>query len=352
MTFLHDPTWQFIITISTSIVISTITSGITIWLTLRKPILPIGSSILEIETVQGAENIKAIKERMQIPLGDETSNTLFWLTFEIWNNGKDTIQLANPTPLIIGFRQGIRVLGWDRLERDPNYVKAIPRIEDGEVKVELPFLDPKQSITMHLLLSDYVDRFEYIRAEVPVRKRFAQANNRQSARQYRIAGVIATCFGIFCTVFFYFSLEGTLADKLYTSVVMGGSSFLIGIGFLSTSYFEKRHPPHHNPPLFERIKSELKSFLSTLPAIIAIGIIITAIYFFFGSRTLINCVVTLAIIGFPALVWMGIYGLAKWILKKVKVNYTPIVIIIVTGVIPVIVLLREILLFSFIWARP
>ena len=352
MISLHDPTWQFIITTSTSIVICIITSGINIWLTLKKSKLSIAYQIFVPESVQNAEKIKAIKKRMQIPLDDKTSISPYQFTFKVWNNGKDRVRLPNPTPLECIFRQGVEILDKDdKPECNPDHLQVILNVEKDKRKVRLaiPALEPKQSITVRLVLNDYITDFQAVRTDKDEVKP-VKINNLQSARQYKIAGIITACFGIFCMVFLYSFFNGTFADKLYDSVVMGGGYFLLGISLLSTSYFEKRYPPHHNPLLFDRIKSRLKEFLSVLPAVIAASIIGAAIYFFFGDRGIRICAGIFAFIAFPALVWMGSYGLAKWILKKVKVSYTPIVIIIVTGVIPVIILVREIPLFVFVWA--
>jgi len=350
---LHDLAWQFIITTSITIISCVVTSIITIWLARRIPVeLPVSYETLNIEEIQGEENIKAIKAKMQMLLDEKPSDSSCLFAFKIWNDGKKPIRLSDSTPLIIRFKQGVKILGWDNLECEPDYIKVIPTIEEREVRLDLPFLDSKHSITMHLLLSDYVNYFPDIYSEVhhSGRNKFVKANNIRSSRENRIAGIIAICIGVYSLISYYSSSNVSISKLSNVPLILLGY-IIIGIGFLYTSYVERSITPHHK--LLSRIvEDKIKEILPVLPYVIVITGIGIAIYSFFGKRAFVACMFTLITFLLPAGLWYEMYYVLKWLFKKLKINCKLVFIIIMTSIIPIAIFLYMLPVCISFWTYP
>ena len=113
MDFLSNTEWQFIISASISI----ISIGIGIWLAFRRPVqLPITYETISVEPVDGSEDeVKEIVDKMRVPSDDDTIKHLCFVTFKIWNSGRDDESITLPDdskPLTIAFERGLSSLLW------------------------------------------------------------------------------------------------------------------------------------------------------------------------------------------------------------------------------------------------
>ncbi len=350
MDVLHDQ--EFIITTITTITICFVSSIITIWLARRIPVeLPIGYETLKIEEIRDEENIKAIKAKMQMLVDNETSDPLCLFVFKIWNRGKKPVWLSDPTPLIITFKQGVKILGWERAECKPDHIKVSPTVEEREVKLDLPFLDSKYSVTVYLLLNEYVDYLPDVHSEVHHngKNNVIRANNIRSSKENIIAGIIAFGIGAYSLISYDSSFRGPV-DALINVNVALGFYLVLGIGLLYKGIVERRNVPH-NFLLSRIIVDKIKEFLPILPYLVIIVGIGIAIYSFFGRRIFIDCVFTLITFVLPIMLWSIIYSVLNWIFNKLIIKRNLILVIILSGILPVAIFLYFLSFTVLFWTN-
>lgn len=177
LNFLNNSVLQFIINLICTFVVGFF---IPIWLARRQPILlPITFETISVELVADIDEIKKIKEKMQISFDNEILKHPCLVTFKIHNSGRECIKLPEDSnPLLITFKKGVIVLGWDNLETVPSHVEVIPKLNREDFLLVVPILNPKESIKLRVLLNDYIDALpEEIDARIPAKKRIVIANN-------------------------------------------------------------------------------------------------------------------------------------------------------------------------------
>jgi len=173
--FLNNSVLQFIINLILTVGVGSI---IPIWLAFRQPILlPITYETISVKLVDDIEEIQKIKEKMQVSFDDDILKHPCLVTFKIQNSGRECINLLEYSkPLIIRFKKGARVLGWDDLETVPSRVEVTPKLNKEDLLLEVPILNPKESIKLRVLLSDYIDALpEEIDARIPAKKTHSES---------------------------------------------------------------------------------------------------------------------------------------------------------------------------------
>lgn len=342
MYILRDPTWQFIINISTPIIVGAITSAITIWLAVRKRWVSIDYQTLEQCSLSDDENIKATKRKMHVHLNKKTSSVLCLLTVRIRNIGKESIQFANPTPLTIRYGKGVKVLGCDILECVPDYLEAEPQVDGNMLKLSLPILKPNQHIKMQILLDeDFVNLPDPdIYAHTLLHYKIIKASNVRRSREFKIIGFSLLSISIFLVSGFFYIKFNSIPFIAIPAIL---SYFLLSIIFLVLSYSTRKAPPAHTPLPSKIFKNLLKGFLPAIPILIIVGMIAFIIYHFFGQENLFKCIASLMLLSVSLWLLRMAYDLIKWsILRNIN--------LITKILISAIILISLSISIFFIWA--
>lgn len=323
MTFLTNINWEFIITTGISI----LSIGIAIW-SLREPAqLHISYEAIEIEPVEDVTKIKELMKASQSSSGNDTVNNLYLLTFKIWNSGRKSIQLPDQSnPLVLLFEEGVKILNWDELQPTPSYVKVTPMIEEEKVMLVLPLLKPKESVSLRLLLNQYVNYFPHIYARIPGKERIVRANNVESSKQLKIVAFLCFVVGIFFFASFSSDLMGNNPMATFYFIGKIGELLAWSILFFLFSIAQRRLAPYPFILPSTYFSIFLKLFLRIIPVLIIMGILAGAIYALFGLRILaLLFVMSYCLFGLLAS-WYMPYTLATYILRKRKKVYNAILV--------------------------
>lgn len=314
--------FQFIISASISI----ISIGVGIWVAFRRPIqIPISYEAITVKPIEGSEDErKAILEEMKVPLSDGAIQGSCLVTFKIWNSGRESITLLSDEakPLTIAFEEGTRILACQKLQTVPSHLEVTIKSDAEKVLLVLPLLDPKESITLRVLVTEYVDYFPEIYVRVPGRKRIVRANNTRSATELKIAALAYFCAAIVLAYMFFFGPlfygPPPLTSVIYFSTLVA-LFFLVGIVFFLWSWIQRRMHPY--PALLPStlLLIFFKLFLRGLPVLAIIGVVAIILYAVFGKWGLGVLFFIILAFYIPFGLWVFFFDISiKWLRKRNK----------------------------------
>jgi len=334
MDFLSNPVWQFII----NSCIGIISIFIVIWIAFRRPVqIPISYEAITIEPVNGSEDeIKELIENMQVSADDETITYSCFVTFKIWNSGRESITLPEDSkPLTIAFKHGEKILDCKRLETVPNDLELSYRLDAEKILLNFPLLDPNEAIIFRVLLTSYVNYFPQIYVRVPGKKRIERANNVRMSKEARIAALLFLCVAILGYMAFTFgssSHKHNIKAEFYF-IGLTVLFLLVSLTFFLESWVSRRSAPFPDSIMLPStlLYIYFKIFLRALPALIIFGALAAIIYALFGLRvlTLVYLMFCCLITSFE--IWYMLNATVIYLFQKRKKAHNAILIGILTG---------------------
>ena len=149
MDILSNSTFQFIITSSLTLLLG----GISVWLAMRRPVqIPLTYETLFQQRVDPSnEEVRDLLAAIHISPDDSRVQYLNFVTFKLWNSGKESVALTDDKPLYIAFKRGATILACQEIETAPQDLEYTCRLEDEKILLAFPLLDPKDSTTFRVL---------------------------------------------------------------------------------------------------------------------------------------------------------------------------------------------------------
>lgn len=320
MDFLINTEWQFIVSTSISI----ISIGIGIWIAFRRPVqIPISYEAIAIELTDGSENeVKELIEKMQMLDDDRTIKYPCFVTFKIWNSGRESITLSDDSkPLTIAFKRGERILDCQKLVSVPDDIELNYKFLFEKILLRIPLLDPKESITFRVLLTNYVNYFPAIYVRVPGKKRIVRANNIRRSKEMKFVAIAYAVISVYMFISFkLFSHNHNSTAELYIMfpIVL---FFLSSILFYLMSWADRRMPPYPNSFMLPStwLYIYLIIFVLMVPVLIIIGVLAAIVYALFGPETLSSLYLLAIGLFTPIGLWNLLYIAATgWLRKRKK----------------------------------
>lgn len=352
MNLLSSQVFEFIVATSIA-VIACIVSIMTLWISRRQAQLTIDYEAIAIEQVENTdEAIKDARGTMQVVVENDSVEAPCLLTFKIWNSGSQSILLKDESnPLIIIFDKGHKVLGLTVIEKSQYYIEVAPKLEEEKVLLLLPVLEPGQSLTFQVLLSHYINYNPVIYAQV-TSKRTVRANNRRSATELTVVGIIGLLMaGLFPLFMFYlfgsFSY-GRSPDATIFFIIMNIGFLLMGIISLITGQMQRRMAPYPFPLHSTVLGYYFKAFVRGLPFLIILGALAIPIYAVFGIKGVGFAYFALVFFTVPFSGWWSLYAIVTKQLQKRQKAYNAKFVGVLTGIPSLTCLTLEVILLVYL----
>lgn len=319
MELLSNSTFQFFISI--------ILGCISIWLAVRRTDgLPLAYETISQEPINSSDaEVKRLLTNLHIPLEDTMVKNLRFITFKLWNSGKEPVTLDDEKkPLMITFNR-IPILACQQIEPYPDDLEYNCHLDRGKLLLLLPRLEPRESLTVRILVPTYLYNFPEIRVRGHAPKRIMKANNIRRSTEMLIIGILYLCVAMYM----FFSLKSQSPTP-----IQGLLWFFIAAGlfFFGKSWADRKMPPsqHMLPSMWALFFLFL--FIYMLPVLIPIGITALLIYLWFGKEVLSLLYLISMILYVPFCVWYLGYGsIIGWLKKKQK-KYNVFLIGFLTGI--------------------
>ncbi len=332
MDFLSNPEWQFIISVSIGAGIGILSIVVAILLARRSPQISLSYTATEIAFGDESENeTKELLKKLGIIIDDKFLKYLCFVTFRIWNSGRESVTLPDDTkPLTIAFNHGTEILSCEKQETVPDDLELTYKTNAEKLLLTFPLLDPQESMAFKVLLTHYVNYSPALYVRVPGKKRIIRANNIGMSKEMRITAILAV-FGAVC-MYFSNSFFHNAVPKFF--FIGGIVAFLAnGTLFFLISFINKRMAPYPNALMLPSkvLHTYWKDFLRSLPIWGLIFVIAASIYFLFGFRALDVIFVIIMFLFVAFIGWLMLYGIINWWLKKRKKEYNDLLIALLTA---------------------
>jgi len=309
---LSNSTFQFLITTAVSLLLG----GMSVWLAMRRPVqIPLTYETLVQKRVDPSnEEVKDLLKAIHIAPDDSRVQYLHFVTFKLHNSGKESIiTLTDAKPLCIAFKCGATILACEEIEGVPQDLDYTCQLEDEKILLAFPLLDPKDGVTLRVLIAGSIDLFPDISVRVPGTKRIVRANNIRQSKETFIMGILFLCAAISLLV----------STGSPSSVPLPGGIWLIlfaGVLLIVASWSDRKSRP--SPHML--FSETLWDFVKTLPILIPFGIVAALIFYWFGGEALRYVfVIVMCLLTVFGLWWMPFIGIT-WFLKRMKMTYHPI----------------------------
>jgi hypothetical protein len=339
MEVIKDPTVDFIVATFLSLVTIFLGLGailVPIWLAFRQPVqlfLSYGETVVPEKVVGTQRVIETIKAGMEVSSAYPVSAGEYYIhTAKIANLGKESIVLPEDTPLTIKFKKGTKVLGIGNFVRSDDSIKVTAKIDAEKALLILPQLDPKESITFRMLLDHNVNYIPDVNARIIIhgKKRIVKANNVRYAREVKILGFL--CLGLALV------LCAALFSPFHYSVVNQEQEVIIGlfacgICMICISWIARNTPPSQLLVEFS-FSSMLKNFIKVMPFFILLGLLAAGIILLFRFKGIQFLFGSYVFILFPLSLWFMFYTIVISFFKKRKKAYNAHLIALLTGILP------------------
>ncbi len=321
MDILSNSAFEFIISISLTL----ISIGINIWFTVRQVgEMPFYECVSFRPAHLADANAKQRFTHLHISQDQTTIPNFYFLTFRLSNIHKEPLTFDEKKPLIIAFPK-IPILACEGIHTFPEDLEYAYHIEQGNLFLRVPRLERKESLTLRIVVPQYVYSFPNIRIRGRAPKPTMKANNVRRSKELFVMGILYLCG----TVYLFFTTR-TQTPPLFHSYLwlfVGG-----GLLFLGMSWVDRRMPPSQLMLPSQWFYMLFIMFLSSLRVFIPIGIVGFVVYLWFGDRVL-SLLFLLSIMTFvPFGAWYTSYtSIIGWRKKKHK-KYNPLIIGVVTGI--------------------
>ena len=321
MDILSNTILQFIITNSIAFLALGV-SVITLWIGARRvvQISLLYETIPPQEFVDPShESVKAILPHLNISPDDERLQFLTWITFKLSNSGKVAITLADDTkPVMIAFRKRT-ILDFQEVAKDPKELEYTSRLDKDKILLTLPLLKPGESVTLKVLLTDYVFSFPDIDVRVPQHARIVKANNIRRSNEMLILGLF-----YLCAASYMFIAGRSIPSFIFQGVI--GLSFLGGLAFISASWLDRRSLPYHHMLPSQYFLAFFLSFIYALPLLIPLALVALFIYFLLGTHALAIMFLIFIMVSTIFSLWWGVYKGFTKLLRWRKKTYNHVLI--------------------------
>jgi hypothetical protein len=318
MGLLSNPAFEFVINI--------ILISISIWIAWRRPPqISISYETFPFDYVDSSnEDVKRILAKRRKASDDPRMQLLTFVTFKLSNMGKEAISLNDVAkPLTIAFNRDATILSCEKVETIPEDLEYKSPIKGEKVLLTFPLLEPKDSLTLRLLITGYIDYFPGITIRVGLRKRIVRANNVRFSKELLVMGIVCLCLATFMASASasppQLPLQNVVWDMIY-------GYYVIGLGCLVVSRLERRALPtrHILPSAF--ISNFFKMFIRVLPFLISFGLLSIAVFHWFGRLAFAWMFLIVVFVAIPLGAWDIFYKVViKWLQKK-KRKYNAVLI--------------------------
>lgn len=323
MNLLSNSTIQFVISISLNIILG----GINLWLTVRRTDgLPLAYETISQEPINPSDaEVKQLLTNLHISFDDTRIQHLRFITFKLWHSGKKPVTLDDEKkPLIIAF-EGTAILACQQVEPFPEDLEYSCHLDGGKLLLVLPQLEPKESLTVRILVPIYLYDFPDIRVRGRAPKRIMKANNVRRSREMLIIGI----FYLFATTYMFFALKSKPPSPIQGQLWL----FLVaGLLFFGISWADRKMPPSEHMLPSEWFLLFFMITIRMLPVLIPIGIVAFMVYHWFGIRVLTLLYLISMMLFVPFAMWyLGFSSIIGWLKKKQK-KYNAVLIGILTSI--------------------
>ena len=199
MELLGNTTFQFIVSVSLTLVFGIIT----LWLTLRPTDLsPLAYTEISQQPISSDdEKVKQLLTKFDFSNWGTIEPNFQILTFKLWNKGEKTVeQDEEDKPLVLEFNK-VSILDYLQIVRYPNDLNCNCEVVEGKLHIKAPRLDQNDSITVQLLVPTQLYKKPVIRKLGHAPKPMFMANNIRHSREMIILGVFFLC----STIYMFFS---------------------------------------------------------------------------------------------------------------------------------------------------
>jgi hypothetical protein len=311
---LGNSIFQFIITTSLTLLLG----GISVWLAMRRPVqIPLTYEETQVQkrVDPSNEEVTDLLAAIYISPDDRRVQYLNFVTFKLWNSGKESVTLTDEKPLSIAFKGGATILACQEIETSPQDLEYSWRLEDEKLLLAFPLLDPKDSATFRVLITGGIHDFPDISVRVPGRKRIVRANNIQQSKEMSIIATLVLCLTTYSFVSTWALSPSSVSVE--TMIVFYGE----GMCFLVASWLIRRSQPGRYFP------SELLwGLIKALPLLIPLGILAALIEHWLGRQTLFNLLIIIMCLFITFSLWLLPYACITRLLEKKKTKYNPVLI--------------------------
>jgi hypothetical protein len=325
MSLLSNSTFQFVIS-NCLVIITIILSVINIWLLVkRSDRLPSYEGISEEHINLIDPEVKLLLTNLHIPFDNARVRRFCFITFKLWNSGKEPITLDDEKrPLIIAFK-GIPILAYNKIGTFPEDFDYTLRLDGGKLLLTWPRLEKNESLTLRILVPEYVYSFPDIRIRGRAPQPMMKANNIRWSKEMLVMGIFYLC----AAMYMFFTMRSLPPSPLQGLLWL---FFASGIFFLGMSWADRKTPPLQYMLPSTWFLLLLMMFIRALPVLIPIGIVALVVYFWFGARilTVLYLLFALTTVSFGAW-YMGYSCIIGWLKKKQK-KYSALLIGILTGI--------------------
>ncbi len=314
MGILSNATVQFIISTSLTFLLG----GINVWFVMRRRVqIPLTYETLLQQRVDSSnEEVRDLLAETHISPDDCRVELLNFVTFKLWNSGKESVTtLTDDKPLTVAFRCGATILASEEIEKAPQELDYACRLEDEKILLAFPLFDPKDVITIRLLIAGRIDDFPDISVRVPGSKRIVRANNIRQSKEWFIIGI---CYLLLTT--YLFVSTWSLSPSPYPAETLG-MFYGVGILFLGLSWLVRSSPPDFLLP-----SKFLWEFIQAMPVVIPIFILGALIDHWFGRQILGSVIAIVSSIGIIFILWFIPYVRVTTHLKKKKKKYNAVLV--------------------------
>ena len=325
MGLLSNSTFQFVIS-NSLVIITIILSIVNIWLAVRRSDrLPAYEGISEEHIRLTDPEVKLLLTNLHAPLGGARIERFCFITFKLWNPGKDPITIDNEkNPLIISFN-GVPIFACNEVETFPEDLDYTLRLDGGKLLLTWPRLEKNESLTLRILVPEYVYSFPDIRIRGRASQPMMKANNIRRSKEMLVMGIFYLC----AAMYMFFAMRSLPPSPLQGLLWL---FFAAGILFLGMSWADRKTPPlqHMLPSTWFLLLFMI--FIRALPVLIPIGIVALVVYFWFGARILTALYLLFALATGSFGIWyLGYSCIIGWLKKKQK-KYSAVLIGILTGI--------------------
>ena len=312
MGILSNSIFQFIITTSLTLLLG----GISVWFAIRRPVqIPLTYETLVQQRVNPSnEEVRDLLAAIHISPDDSRVQYLSFVTFKLWNSGKESVTLTDDKPIYITFNRGATILACQEIETAPQDLEYTCQLEDEKILLAFPLLDPKDSTTFRILIPERVYDFPDISIRVPGSKHIVRANNIRHSKELFILGII-----FFCVTTYLFVSTWSLSPSPFSAETWA-MFYGAGILFLITSWLVRSLPP--DPSLSERLWMTIKS----IPLAIPIFTLFLLIDHWFGKQGVIYFMTVFICIATPFIFGVILYTCITTLLKKIGIKYNAVLV--------------------------
>lgn len=323
MGLLSNTVFEFVISISVSIILGTIG----IWLAWRRPVqIPLLYETLSFDRVNPSNNeAKRILAKRHKALNDPKMQLLTFVTFKLSNMGKEAISLNDVTkPLTLAFKNDATILLCEKVETVPADLEYKSRIEGAKILLTLPLLEQKESLTLRLLITGYIDYFPGITIRVGLRKRIVRANNVRFSKEVLVVGIVSFCMATF-TAFASASPPQSPFQNVVWAVIWGYYTIALACFFESWEARTSLPTPQRMLPS-AYVSFFFKGLISSLPILIPFAILSVVVIHWLGIRAFGLMLMIILFNSGPLLWWYLFYKLVVTLLRKKKIKYNAILV--------------------------